>query len=177
MLIGLPCHFQHHVAHVVDLNRHQRQFFLDHLVMTNGLTKSDTLVGIAGGIFKGAFGKAGAARGVDQALHLKVVHHIEETHSFFAHHVALFNLHVVEIDFAGAEHMPADFMQRVNLNAGLTGVDPPQGEGFFGIFRLRIARQHQHIRVLFRTGNKGFLSVDVNLAVFTRVSGSGTVVV
>ena len=28
-----------------------------------------------------------------------------------------------------------------------------------------------------RTGNKGFLSVDVNLAVFTRVSGSGTVVV
>ncbi len=59
--------------------------------------------------------------------HKPVVHHIEETHSFFAHHVALFNLHVVEIDFAGAEHMPADFMQRVNLNAGLTGVDPPQG--------------------------------------------------
>ena len=28
--------------------------------MTNGLTKSDTLVGIAGGIFKGTLGKAGA---------------------------------------------------------------------------------------------------------------------
>ena len=37
--------------------------------------------------------------------------------------------------------------------------------------------EHQHIRVLFRTGNKGFLSVDVDLAVFTRVSGSGTVVI
>ena len=73
--------------------------------------------------------------------------------------------------------MPADFMQRVNLNAGLTGVDPPQGEGFFGIFRFWIARQHQHIRILFRAGNKGFLAVDVNLAIFTRVSGSGTVIV
>ena len=73
--------------------------------------------------------------------------------------------------------MPADFMQWIDFNAGLTGVDPPQSKGLFRIFRLRIARQHQHIWILFRTGNKGFLSVDVNLAVFTRVSGSGTVVV
>lgn len=33
--------------------------------MINGFIKSDTLVGIAGGIFKGVFGKVGVARGVD----------------------------------------------------------------------------------------------------------------
>ncbi len=72
MLIGLPYRFLNTMLRMLSiLIAISASFSLDHLVMTNGFTKSDTLVGIAGGIFKGTLGKAGAARGVDQALHLK----------------------------------------------------------------------------------------------------------
>lgn len=145
--------------------------------MINGFIKSDMLVGIVGGIFKGVFGKVGAVCGVDQVFYFKVVYYIEEIYFFFVYYVVFFNFYVVEIDFVGVEYMSVDFMQWVNFNVGFIGVDLLQGEGFFGIFWLWIVCQYQYIWVFFCIGNKGFLFVDVDFVVFMCVSGSGIVVI
>lgn len=85
--------------------------------MADGFTKGDTLVGVTGGIFKCAFGETCTARRINQTLHLKIVHDIEETHAFLTDPVAFVNLDIIEINFACTQHVPANFMQRINLYA------------------------------------------------------------
>ena len=145
--------------------------------MTNWLTECDALVGVTGGIFEGAFSKTGTARSVDQTFHLEVVHDVEETHAFLSDHITFIHFNVIKIDFACAEHMPTDFVQRINLNAGFLRIDPPQRKGFFRIFWFWIAGQYQHIWILFRAGDKGFLPVEIDLTVFASVTGGRAVVV
>ncbi len=145
--------------------------------MANRFTKCDTLVSVTGGIFEGTLGETGTTRGVDQAFHFKVVHDVEEAHAFFADHIAFVHFDIIKIDFAGAEHVPTNLMQWINLNAGFLRINPPQRKGFFRVFRLGIACQYQHIRVLFSAGDKGFLPIEIHFTVFAGVAGGCAVIV
>ncbi len=92
-----------------------------------------TLVGIAGGIFECAFGKAGARAALIRRSISKLYITLRKP-ILLRPPCRSLQLPRCRDRLRSAEHMPADFMQWIDFNAGLTESTHHRVKAFFGSF-------------------------------------------
>ena len=160
-----------HVSHVFDLYRHVYDLFLSELEAAYGLAKLHALGCIPCRFLICRLCHADIHCGGHKALDLEVFHQLEEASALLADKRALIQNNVLKIHLAGVDHMLADLIQRSDLHAGCVHRQPVHAHILLGNFVFIISCHQEHIRHSVGVGDKGLLSVYIDLTVSVLRTG------
>ena len=170
----LPCGLVQHVLHVLDLDLHIDDLFLDQLKRPDGLAELLAHPRILHGLVVGATGHAHVGGADGQALDLEVLHQLVEALALDADDIGLFALDVVEVDFVGAAHVVADLVELLDGDARAVHREQVHAEVFIGVLVDAAAADAEHERSAVGARVERLVAVDVHLAVaFGRRRGHG----
>lgn len=169
-VVLLPSRSVDGVAHVVDLDAHVHQHFLDHLELPDGLAELLALRCVQQGVVVGADGHAERIGCKHQTLHVEVLHDHHEALVLVAHHVRFVDYHVVQVHFAQTAGAVPHLVQVLDADALCVHRHEPAGHRLLrGKPAFEVARHAQHVLRAVAVGGERLVPVDDHLSVAADV--------